>query len=307
MSEKTPATPTQTVYIVLTAAIFLVVGIMIATFLNRDSVSQDDLKNSVNHAVGTSVALSAAQQPDYQPLIDAAVATQIAANAPVATASGAGSTLTQGELQALVNQAVGTQVAALKPTNTPVPPTPTVIPADVSADDDPFLGPADAPVVIVEFSDFQCGYCNRWAQQVLPKILETYPNEVKFVYRDFTIFGDDSIRAAMAAHCAEESGKFWDMHNYLFNGLASEPRIGLDEDSLVSAAGDMGLDESSFRECVASQRYLAEIIDDGRTAQSWGFGGTPGFVINGVVYPFGAQSFEVFDSIIKAELEAAAS
>lgn len=304
MSEKPQAIPSQAIYIVITAAIFLVAGLVIATLLNRDSVSQDDLNAAVKEAVSTSVASSASQQ-DVQALVDSAVSTQIAASAPLVTSgsnTGEAAGLTQGELQALVDQAVGTQVAALRPTVTAVPATPTPIPLEDAAQDDAFLGPADAPVTIIEFADFQCGYCNRWARQVLPEILAKYPNDVKFIYRDFTIFGEDSIRAAMATECAEESGKFWDMHNKIFEGLSEETPIGLDEDSLVNLAGDMDIDKDDFRECLSSQRYINEVGEDYSDAVAWGFGGTPGFIINGVVHTIGAQPFDVFDALIQAEL-----
>ena len=135
----------------------------------------------------------------------------------------------------------------------------------------------------------------------MPQILAAYPEQVKFVYRDFPIFGEDSARAAMATECAEEQGQFWEMHNTLFDGIASQ-ELALDEDSLVSAAGDMGMDAEAFRECLATERYLDEIIADYQAANTFGFRGTPGFVINGQVHAIGAQPFEVFDSLIQAEL-----
>jgi protein-disulfide isomerase len=208
------------------------------------------------------------------------------------------------EVQRLVNEAVGTQVAMLRPTNTPVPPTPTLIPPGVAEDDDAFKGPADAAVVIVEFSDFQCPYCGRWYQQTLPRILETYPTEVKFVYRDFPIFGDDSLRAAQATECAEEQSpdKFWAMHDRLFARLTSGDSTPLSQETLVSYAQELELDTRSFAECLSSQRYRDEVERDYQAAVSYGLRGTPGFVINGVVYAIGAQPFDVFDQIIQGEL-----
>ncbi|MBN2306216.1 MAG: thioredoxin domain-containing protein [Anaerolineae bacterium] len=271
-------------YVALTAVIFLVLGLLIAFAVlsggDDNGVSQDELRQAVREAVST----------------------QVAALAPLQM--GEDGSLNQDTLDDMINQAVGTQVAALQPTNTPIPPTPTPIPIDVTANDDAFLGPEDAPIVIVEFSDFQCGYCGRWANETLPQILENFPTEVKFVYRDFPIFGDESIQAAMATECAEEqdSGAFWQMHNRLFVRMDAETRDPLNGDTLTSYAGDIGLDTNAFRECLDSERYYDEVISDARTASAWGFGGTPGFIINGTVYPFGAQPFATFEQIILSEL-----
>ena len=239
---------------------------------------------------------NALSEDDVRRIAEEVVGTQIAA-LPVA-----GSGVSRAEMQQMVDEAVGTQVALLRPTNTPIPPTPTVIPRGIAEDDDAFLGPADAPVVIIEFSDFQCGYCGRWYDETLPLILDTYPEEVKFVYRDFPIFGEDSLRAALASECAEEQGKFWEMHNRLFERLNGREEATLSEETLVGYAGELGLEVRSFSECLSSQRYFEEVLLDYQVAQSYGLRGTPGFVINGVVYTMGAQPFAVFDQIIQSEL-----
>jgi protein-disulfide isomerase len=239
-----------------------------------DSVSQDDVRRIVGEVVGTQIAALPAS----------------------------GGNLSNQQVQQLIDSAVGTAVATLVPTATPIPPTPTVIPRAVAEGNAPFQGPADAPVVIIEFADFQCTYCGRWYQQTLPRILEAYPTQVKFVYRHFPIFGDDSVRAAMATDCANDQGKFWEMHNRLFTRLENQEQTPLSEDTLVSYAQELGLDTRSFGDCLSSQKYLNSVISDYQTAQSYGLQGTPGFVIDGVVYTMGAQPFEVFDSIIKNEL-----
>jgi protein-disulfide isomerase len=239
-----------------------------------DSVSQDDVRRIVEEVVGTQIA---------------------------ALPAGSGNASSQ-QVQQLIDSAVGTAVATLIPTATPIPPTPTVIPRGVAEGNAPFRGAADAPVVIIEFADFQCTYCGRWYEQTLPTILETYPDQVKFVYRHFPIFGDDSVRAAMAADCANDQGKFWEMHDRLFTRLENQEQAPLSEDTLVSYAQELGLDTSSFSQCLSSQKYLDSVISDYQTAQSYGLQGTPGFVIDGVVYKMGAQPFTVFDGIIKSEL-----
>jgi protein-disulfide isomerase len=211
-------------------------------------------------------------------------------------------TATAVVLQQMIDDTVNTRVALLIQTTTPIPPTPTVIPRGVVEGDAPFLGPKDAPVVIVEFADFQCQYCGRWYQETLPQILHKYPQQVKFVYRNFTIFGEDSVRAAEAAECANDQGKFWEMHNRLFDHTVNHEQTALSQDTLVGYAKDLGLDTRSFGECLTSRKYLSKVEADYQAAVSYGLPGTPGFVINGVVYAIGAQPFSVFDEIIQNEL-----
>ena len=263
-------------------AAFLVLVIVVVLILalgsspgGEDALTEDEVRRIVAEVVGTQIA-----------------ALPSASDADVSSA----------QVQAMIDQAVGTQVALLRPTNTPIPPTPTVIPRGVAEDDDAFLGPADAPVVIVEFSDFQCGYCGRWYEETLPLILQNYPDEVKFVYRDFPIFGEDSLRAALATQCAREQDMFWEMHNRLFTRLNTREDVPLSEETLVSFAQELGLETRGFSECLSSQRYFDEVLLDYQTAQAYGLRGTPGFVINGVVYAIGAQPFDIFDQIIQSEL-----
>jgi protein-disulfide isomerase len=231
-------------------------------------------------------------------MVNQAVGTEVAGVQPIGEGGAS-----QADLEQMVNQAVETQVQALIPTTTPIPPTPTRIPNPVADDGDAFLGPEDAAVTIVEFSDFQCSYCGKFYDETLPRIREAYPDQVKFVYRDFPIFGEDSARAAMAAECAEEQGKFWEMHNYLFDTHNAAEPVTMDQSTLVSIAGELDMDTDAFSECLSSERYMEEVLNDYQTAQQYGFRGTPGFVINGVVYTMGAQPFEVFDRIIQSELE----
>jgi protein-disulfide isomerase len=258
------------------AAIFLV-AFLLTLSSNNSGLSKDDVRQIVAEQFGTQIAA-----------------------APANNASG--DSISSDQLQQMVAQAVGTQIATLIPTSTPIPPTPTVIPRAIAEDDDPFQGPADAPVVIVEFSDFQCSFCGRWYKETLPQILAAYPTQVKFVYRDYTIFGEESLRAATAADCANEQGKFWEMHNRLFDRLENQENTPLNDDTFISYAGELGMDTTAFSECLTSERYVNEVLADYSAAQSYGLQGTPGFVINGVVYTMGAQPFQVFDGIIQSEL-----
>lgn len=175
-------------------------------------------------------------------------------------------------------------------------------PADMAVlvDDDPFLGPEDAPVVIVEFSAYACPYCGRHFQQTFEPLLENYGQYIRYVYRDFpTINPNISVPAALAANCANEQGKFWDYHNLLFN---NQELLG--PDYFVQAAQELGMEMTSFNDCVQNQTYVQEVNADYGAGVSLGISGTPSFYINGKFYS-GARPYEYFEAIILRELEAA--
>jgi protein-disulfide isomerase len=187
-------------------------------------------------------------------------------------------------------------------------PSPSLAPTvnasnEEAAEDDAFLGPEDAPVVIVEFGDYQCGYCQSFNKDVLPRILEKYPDQVKFVYRDFPIFGDDSVRAAEAAECAEEQGKFWEMHDTIFESWTAANPLPLTEETLEELADQLDLDTNAFSQCLRSERYFDEVSKDYQAALTYGVIGTPSFLINGSLIQ-GAQSFLFFDQLIQTALGA---
>lgn len=168
---------------------------------------------------------------------------------------------------------------------------------NVSVDDDPARGPQCAPVTIIEFSDFQCPACSRYVNETLPLILATYGDQVRYVFRDFPIPSHPQAqKAAEAAQCAFEQGKFWDYHDMLFQNQGA-----LDVPSLKSYAVALGLDESTFSLCLDSGKYAAEVQKDFDDGVAYGVTGVPTFFINGrkVV---GAQPFSTFQSIIEEEL-----
>ncbi|MDL1882317.1 DsbA family protein [Anaerolineae bacterium CFX8] len=167
---------------------------------------------------------------------------------------------------------------------------------DVSADDDPFIGPADAQVVMIEFSDFNCGYCGRFARETLNPLMEAYKDRVKFVYRDYPILAQSSLDAALAAQCAFEQGNFWDYHNALFNNQGSFGR-----DLYLQLAQEMAFDVESFTTCLDDQQYLNEIAADFNVARGFGLRGTPSFFINGR-FISGAQPYQVFAGMLDEEL-----
>lgn len=157
-------------------------------------------------------------------------------------------------------------------------------------------GKADAPITIVEFSDYQCPYCHQ-VEPTIAAVLAKYGDKVRFAYRDFPLrnIHDHAEIAAEASRCAVEQGKFWEYHDQLFKSS------NLDKEALVGYARTANMDADKFQACLSSEKYKAQIdkdIDEGRKA---GVTGTPAFFINGIVTS-GAQQQDTFTKIIEDEL-----
>ena len=162
--------------------------------------------------------------------------------------------------------------------------------------DEPTKGPANAPVVVVEYSDFQCPYCRR-AKETLNQVATTYGNRVRFVFRDFPLaMHKDAHRAAQAAQCAHEQGAFWPYHDILFDNIRK-----LGEADLQQHAETAGLDAAAFAACLTADRYVDAVDADLAGGQAHGVSGTQAFFINGR-FLSGAQPLEAFREIIDDEL-----
>jgi protein-disulfide isomerase len=167
---------------------------------------------------------------------------------------------------------------------------------DVSADD-PAIGSASAPVTLVEFSDFQCPFCQRVAP-TLKQVKEKYGDKVRVVWKDFplTQIHPQAFKAGEAAHCAADQGKFWEYHDRLFaNQQALQPT------DLKKHAADMGLDAAAFATCLDSSKYGERVRDGVAEGSRLGVNSTPTIYINGRVLS-GAQPYETFVSVIDEEL-----
>lgn len=167
---------------------------------------------------------------------------------------------------------------------------------DVSADDDPFTGPAEAPVTIIQFAEYQCPYCGK-ARESLEEVEKTYPGKVKFVFRDFPLgFHNRAIPAAVAANCAEKQGKYWEVHDALMSNQRA-----LEDADLERVAREAKLDLEKWQACRKDPAMEAEIRKDMEDGQKAGVSGTPAFFVNGV-FLNGAQPFERFKAVIDREL-----
>jgi protein-disulfide isomerase len=170
---------------------------------------------------------------------------------------------------------------------------------EVSLDDDPTKGSANAPVTIVEFSEFECPFCGDYSRDTFPQIDEAYikTGKVKYVFRDFPLsFHENAEKAAEAAGCASEQGKFWEYHDKLF---ANQSALAVD--SLKQYARDLGLDAAKFDTCLDSGVRADEVAKDMAEAKSYRVNSTPTFFINGIKIK-GALSFSAFQALIEAEL-----
>jgi protein-disulfide isomerase len=189
--------------------------------------------------------------------------------------------------------------------NAPVPsePTPTIMDF-VLSDARHFQGNANAPVTMVEFSDFKCPYCGRFSAETLPLIREQYidTGQVRFVYKHFAILGPESNRIAEATECVAEQGQFWEYHDQIFADQTTV-RSTFNDSKLTDLASELGLDTTAFNECLASGRYTNQIQRESQAASAMGLRGTPGFLINGI-FVSGAQPFEVFQQVIEEQLQA---
>ncbi len=171
-----------------------------------------------------------------------------------------------------------------QPTQQPTQPAaPQII--RISLDDDPVKGNPEAPITIVEFSDFQCPFCKRFHETTLPLIQENYidTGKVKFIYRDFpieSIHPNGAIPAAMASECADEQGMFWEYHDKLFQTQGSWER--LPKENVINEfklyAEELGLNTNQFNECLNSEKYLDEVNKDYQDAVSYGVTGTLAFL-----------------------------
>jgi protein-disulfide isomerase len=168
---------------------------------------------------------------------------------------------------------------------------------------EPMLGSASASVWIVEFSDFQCGYCRKFWQDTLPKLKESYieKGNVRFTYRHFAVLGRPSEQAALAAECAAEQKQFWPYHDKLFE---NQGRALFTDSNFKRMAAETGLSADRFGACLGSGKYRDKIERETATAAYLGGRGTPLFFVNQKLLP-GAQPYALFQKIIDDELKAA--
>lgn len=191
----------------------------------------------------------------------------------------------------VVAQAAGPVVEA------PVTEQPQFIRYEVASEGFPSIGPQNAPITIVEFSDYQCPYCRRWHEQVYQPLLAAYPGQIRVVYRHFplTSIHPDAFPAAEAAMCADEQNVFWQFHEKIFSSDA------LGSSVYTQYAQELGLDMTAFDACIAGRKYQDAVQADLDFAVNLGVRSTPTFFINGLAI-VGAQPLDIFKQVIDKEL-----
>lgn len=162
---------------------------------------------------------------------------------------------------------------------------------------DPVFGPDGAPVEIVEFSDFQCPFCQRLTE-TLDRLKAEYGDEIRLVFKDFPLPNHaEAFKAAEAGLCANVQGQFWELHDTLF---AKQDELQVDD--LKRHAGELGMDQGAFDACLDSGRFAEQVNADMRHGQALGVQSTPTVFINGRAV-MGAAPYEVFEEIVRDELD----
>ena len=165
--------------------------------------------------------------------------------------------------------------------------------------EDPARGPADAPVQIVEFSDFDCPYCQR-ATETIDRLIEEFAGQIRFVYKDYPLpTHPDAFKAAEAGNCAHEQDRFWELHDTMF---ANQGALSVDE--LHAYAENLGLDTEAFAACLDSGRHTATVERDMAIGDSYGVSSTPTLFLNGRAV-LGAAPYDTFADIVREEIAAA--
>lgn len=202
--------------------------------------------------------------------------------------------------------AMALDIKAIKDMMTPKKPAPFKG-ADLSIDGEPFMGSKDAKITLIEFSDYQCPFCGRAFQQTFPQIVTNYvkTGKVKYVFHDFPLeqLHPNAFKAAQAARCAGEQGKYWEMHDTLFANQKA-----LDAKNLPDYAKQAGLDVPKFQECLDSSKDSAKIRAELDAGAKVGVSGTPAFFlgttepnkseVHATKFINGAQAYTAFKAAI---------
>lgn len=171
--------------------------------------------------------------------------------------------------------------------------------SDVSVDDDPSLGTKGAAVTIIEFTDYQCPFCAK-ARPTVKQLVKEYGDKIHYVLRDYPLeFHPLAKKAAEAAQCAGDQGKYWEFSEALWTHQPA-----LEPEKLKEYAVELKLDSAKFNDCLDQGKYSAEVDKDAADGAKAGVNGTPSFFINGTPL-FGAQPIEKFREVVDKALEKA--
>jgi len=178
--------------------------------------------------------------------------------------------------------------------------------SSLKKDGSPVLGNPSAPITIIQFGDFQCHFCGRFARETEPQINQTYvqTGKINLVFKHFVTHGPDSMSAAMASQCANEQGKFWSFYEMLYGNQGDENSGWASVDNLKKFSSRIsGMDTVKFNSCLDNQKYKSLVDNDTALAYKFGFQGTPTFIIeksdgSDSQVLLGAYPFPAFQAIL---------
>lgn len=198
--------------------------------------------------------------------------------------------------------AVEATLFALTPTATPPP---TTIPiADTFADHNPVLGPEDAPITIVEFSDYLCPYCGRFHAETLEPLLEHYGDLVRYAYREYPVIGGQTSAAiGAAAQCANLQDRYWEFAALIWDNQTGANQQQMSQELLDDFATQVDLNIDDYQTCLTDGTGYDLVVLDYQAGRDWAITGTPTFIINGEKF-VGAQPLDNFLNYIDRELVA---
>lgn len=172
----------------------------------------------------------------------------------------------------------------------------------------PILGSSDASILLIEFGDYQCFYCNKFYHEVEELLIQQYveTGKIQIVFKDYIIIGQDSATAAHATYCAQDQKKYWEFHNTLYDNWTGENNGWASYSNIVGFAKSLDLDVPTFEECMTSSKYQTRLIANQNDAQSLDLSGTPAFLLvgknNDIRLVPGFYSYDDFSAIIDTEL-----
>ena len=279
--------------VLMTAAVFFALGLMVAYILFGGSSDSNDPDNAVDTASVSRQETVVALSIDGTLGALLPTATPLQLDDPEALANAANSTL--------IAQAVEGTFVALTPTATPFP---TDVPTELTfSGANPARGPENAPVTLVEFSDYLCPYCARFHADTLEPLLDHYGDNIRFVYREYPIIGGQaSVDISTAAHCVNLQGKYWEFADLIWENRLSQERPTIDAAMLDSFGERLELDAESYTACREDGTGLDLVIADFDAGQLYEVRATPGFFISGERFTFGAVPIEYFMDIIDTQL-----
>jgi len=189
------------------------------------------------------------------------------------------------------------------------------------ADSDPVLGAKNAKVTMIIYEDFQCPFCGAFTgsneemvanmksrdpswEPTIVNVIKDYvnTNKVKIVWKDYPFLGQESYDSAEAGRCAQEQGKFWEFHDYLFSHQSGENQGAFSKDNLKKFAADLGLNTTAFNTCLDGGKYTKQMQEAQAAGQAVGVSGTPGVFVNGE-FTSGAASYAQFKAQIEKALQ----